>query len=92
MTWKGKKKVAELRNDNESPSTGSLDYSWSNENEEIEGSRTPVHNPVTEHESTKRKRSELRSKAVHDPIDGVVPRVLPVLAPQLYEPTKSYRI
>lgn len=82
MSGKGKKKVVESRNDDDSLIMGSLDYSWSDVNEEVEGSTTPVHSTLPLAEATKRKRSELRPKAVRDPMAEVVPRVLPILAPR----------
>lgn len=45
------------------------------------GSITPNHNPVPERQPTKRKRIELRSKAVHELLAGVVSWVLPIVAP-----------
>ncbi|KAH0675860.1 hypothetical protein KY285_023661 [Solanum tuberosum] len=43
------------------PSSGS-------ENEEVEGSRTPVHTPTPDGKLLKKRRSELHSKVVHDPL------------------------
>uniref|UniRef100_M1DB89 Uncharacterized protein n=1 Tax=Solanum tuberosum TaxID=4113 RepID=M1DB89_SOLTU len=38
------------------------------ENEEVDGSRTLVHTPIPDGELLKQRRSELHSKAVHDPL------------------------
>uniref|UniRef100_M1DP81 Integrase core domain containing protein n=1 Tax=Solanum tuberosum TaxID=4113 RepID=M1DP81_SOLTU len=39
------------------------------ENEEVAGSKTPIHTPMLEAEPVKQKCSELRSRVVHDPLE-----------------------
>lgn len=50
------------------------------EGEEFGGSKTPIHTSLTEAKSLKRRRSGLRSKAVHDPLFWLLVPSTPLVA------------
>lgn len=81
MGDKGKNKVVESRCTDDSGCTESLEYSWSGSNNEAnEGFTTLINKTLPESQSIKRKRIELRSKAVYSLPGGVIPRVLSIVA------------
>ncbi|KAK6796307.1 hypothetical protein RDI58_004008 [Solanum bulbocastanum] len=70
MSGKGKNQVVDDTSSDHSMEITSIQFtsSASKKNEEVVGSGTPVHTPMPKAELTNRNRSELHSKAAHDPL------------------------